>query len=231
MNHGEAIKVAVIDREGFYIDAVMSVLAQQPDIEIVGSATIKENFANDAHEAEIIVLQNETVPLTRELIQEIQCELPEARVVILGAPDDDDVLISYIECGAIGYVRSTEDFDQLMQVIRIVRSGEAVVHPGLVAPLCRRLSEVSRMMREIFPVDLDGIELTPRQEEVISLLVKGHSNQEIADELDISIGTVKNHVHKIFSQLGVSSREQAAAIYTRLQDEPKAAVPALVESD
>lgn len=209
-------KVAVIDRQGFFIEAVMAVLKQQPDLDIVASATIYEDFVEEASEAEIIVLQQETVALTRELIEMIAEELPGTELIVLGASNDCDVLISFIECGAIGYVREDEDFDQLLQVIRVVRSGQALAHPELIAPMFRRLGELGQMWRELYPVASGDVALTDRQKEVVKLLVQGQSNAEIAEKLDISVGTVKNHVHKIFGRLGVSSREQAAVVYERL---------------
>jgi DNA-binding NarL/FixJ family response regulator len=217
----KAIQVAVIDREGFFIDAVAHVLEQQPDIEVIATATIFEDFVESAKSAEIIVLQQETVDLTKELIELIGGKLPNAKLVVLGAVSDDEVLISYIERGAIGYVRKSEEFDRLLSVIRVVQRGEALAHPELVAPLFRRLAEIRRSWRELYPVDAGEVALTSRQCEVMELIVNGCSNAEIAEELSISIGTVKNHVHKIFGQLGVGSREQAATVFARLETSAK----------
>jgi DNA-binding NarL/FixJ family response regulator len=216
-----SIKVAVIDRHGFYIDAVMTILSTQPDLEVVEGATIFEDYVESANGADVIILQQETNPLTRELLRDLHSELPEAKLVVLGAPADDEVIISYIECGAIGYVRENEEIDELLNVIRVVCAGEALAHPSLIAPLYRRLSEISRNLSELFPSDVTDATLTERQQEVIELLVDGRSNAEIADSLNISIGTVKNHVHKIFDRLGVHSRDQAALVYSQLTDGAK----------
>ena len=213
----DPIRVAVIDREGFYIDAIENTLEQQPDIDVVATATIFEDFVEEAKRAEIIVLQQEAVDLTKELIDLVSAELPQAQIVILGAKDDDDALLAYIERGAIGYVRETEQFDYLLHVIRVVHNGQALAHPELIAPLYRRLAEIRRFWRELSPVDIGEVALTSRQREVMQLIKSGCSNAEIADELSISVGTVKNHVHKIFGQLGVRSREQAAMIFARLE--------------
>lgn len=215
----DVIKVAIIDQTGFYIDAVLNVLEQQPDIHVTDTQTIFEDTFRDLAAAEIIILQQETYRLTRRLIQQITTALPEAKLIVLGAPDDERTLVDYIESGAIGYVRDTESFDQLLQVVRVVHNGGTVVHPELIAPLCERLAGLGRSIRELYPDGAEAIDLTARQEEVMDLLVKGHSNQEIADELSISIGTVKNHIHKIFARLGVSSRDQAAVVYSKLKNE------------
>ena len=218
----DAIKVAVIDRQGFFIEAITAVLEQQPDIEVVANATIFEDFIEEAQGAEVVVLQQETVELTKELLELFADQLPQVDVVVLGAADDRDTLISYIERGAFGYVRENEDFDQLVQVIRVVQRGQALAHPELIAPLYRRLAEIGRMWRELYPADVGKVALTDRQREVMELLVAGRSNGEIADTLSISIGTVKNHVHKIYQRLGVGSREQATTVFTRLNETAKA---------
>ncbi len=214
---GERTRVAVIDREGFYIEAVVAVLNQQPDLEVVASATIFEDFVEHAAAAEIVILQQETVDLTRELLGMLAEALPGTQLIVLGADSDHDTLIAYVESGAIGYVRDDEDFDKLLQVIRVVHSGEALAHPELIAPIFRRLAELGELWRELYPVDIGDVTLTARQQEVVELLVDGRSNAEIAEALNISVGTVKNHVHKIFGRLGVSSREQAAIVFERLQ--------------
>lgn len=212
----EATRVAVIDRQGFFIEAVVAVLEQQPDIDVVASATIFEDFVQEAKGAEIIVLQQETLDLTKELIEKIRDEMPEAQLVVLGATNDIETLITFIECGAIGYVLEEEDFDQLLQVVRVVRSGEALSHPALIAPMYRRLAELGQIWRDLYPAADGHAALTDRQMEVMELMVDGKSNAEIATALDISVGTVKNHVHKIFGRLGISSRDQASVVYERL---------------
>ena len=215
----EPIKVAFIDREGFYIDAMITGLEQQPDIDVVASSTIYEEFLENVDDAEIIILQQESNALTRQLLQQLRDGAPDARLIVTGAPDDRDVIVRYIESGAYGYVCDSEDFDQLLQVIRVVRSGEALARPNVIAPLYSRLAELGKLLEDLFPVNPGDIALTERQQEVMELLVLGRTNQEIADELDISVGTVKNHVHKIFSELGVGSREHAIAIYAQLSEQ------------
>ncbi len=217
------VKLAVIDREGFYIDAVRTVLEQQPDMEVVACATIFEDFVKQALPAEIVVLQQEkTSSLTRQLIRELSDPLPDAQVIVLGAPDDAEVLISYFESGAIAYVRDNELFDQLPQMIRIVRAGETTFQPELAAPLVRRLAELGRLVETFIPLSSGEVELTGRQREVLALIATGMTNQDIAEQLSISVGTVKNHVHKIFERLHVTSREQAAVVYERRPDKSKA---------
>jgi DNA-binding NarL/FixJ family response regulator len=211
------VQLAIIDRDGFYIDAVMAVLEQQPDMSVIANATIREDFAGQTECAEIVIIQQETPAVTRELIRQVRAETPGIKVIVLGARDDEQVLVSYIEAGAIGYVRENEPFDQLLQVVRVVGADETIVHPELVAPLCQRLAELGRLAYDFFHFERDGVELTGRQREVLDLLVEGLTNQEVAERLNISIGTVKNHIHKIFSVLHVKSREEAAAIYAQMK--------------
>ena len=214
------IRVIVIDREGFYIDAIMTVLDNQPDIDAIAGVEFYEDFVEPAQSADIAVIQYESDPaLTRQLILTVREDVPDAEVVLIGVPDDQDLIVSYLEAGALGYVRDTEETEDVLSSIRVIANGQALIDPELVAPVLRRLADLNAMVRELVPNSPSDIKLTNRQKDVIELVVRGHTNQEIADELELSIGTVKNHMNNILAEFGVPSRQQAAAIYLQMRDE------------
>jgi DNA-binding NarL/FixJ family response regulator len=216
---GQLISVAVIDREGFYLDAIITVLESQPDVDVVAGVTIYEDFVNPAQGAEIVVLQYESdLAQTRRIVNMIREDVPDTPVIIIGVPDDNDIIVGLFETGALGYVRESNTIEDVLQSLRVIANGQAIIDPQLVRPILQRLTELSLIVRDLSPVERSSIQLTPRQEEVLELVAKEYSNEQIAEELGVSIGTVKNHMNKILRAFGVPSRHHAASIFLQMHD-------------
>jgi DNA-binding NarL/FixJ family response regulator len=112
--------------------------------------------------------------------------------------------------------------DELFRHIQSVHRGKTLLSPSLAAVLMARLAELATCFEEMKPGLNQDLNLTPREREVMELLGQDFSNQEIADQLVIEVGTVKNHVHSILSKLNVSNRREAAtyAATTRVRNRP-----------
>jgi NarL family two-component system response regulator LiaR len=138
-----------------------------------------------------------------EAIQRIRVENPNARILVLTSFAEDDQVFSAVKSGALGYVLKDSSPDDLLEAIRDVYRGEPSLQPNIARKLLR---EISR------PADRELIEdpLTDREIEVLKLVARGLSNQEIADELVISEGTVRFHVSNILDKLHLANRTQAA---------------------
>jgi DNA-binding NarL/FixJ family response regulator len=106
----------------------------------------------------------------------------------------------------------------MIECIRNAQENQAIVSPKMAAVLMSRVVELARLLAEIKPAVYETNGLTPREMEVLSLIEKGMSNQEIADRLFIEVGTVKNHVHSILEKLEVGSRNDAAAYLSLIQE-------------
>jgi DNA-binding NarL/FixJ family response regulator len=128
---------------------------------------------------------------------------PEVRVVMLTASHDDVVLAAALEAGCAGFVTKSESLDTVLAAVRGAAAGEAVITPALLARLLPRLGARTRGRNP---------DLTPREREVLVLIARGGTNQQIANELSLSRDTVRNHVAQILSKLGVHSKLQAAAV-------------------
>jgi NarL family two-component system response regulator LiaR len=138
-----------------------------------------------------------------EAIQQIRSENPNARILVLTSFAEDDQVFSAVKSGALGYLLKDSSPDDLLQAIRDVHQGEPSLQPSIARKLLR---EISR------PADraLSEEPLTDREVEVLRLVARGLSNQEIADELYISEGTVRFHVSNILDKLHLANRTQAA---------------------
>ena len=125
--------------------------------------------------------------------------------MILTAYDDEQFIFSLLEAGAAGYLLKSVRSRELIDAIRRVYAGESVLHPVIARKVLNRFAS---------PQDKESKEklsevLSAREVDVIKLATKGLSNQEIADELCLSLRTVQGHLAHIFNKLGVSSRTEA----------------------
>ena len=218
------ITVVLADDHPVLREGIRNLLEQQPDIKVVGEA-------GNGHEAVArvralnpdIVLMDVVMPRLNgvEATKQIKKTNPTTAVLILSAYDNDRYVLGLLEAGAAGYLLKNATGQEVIQAIRSVYAGEAVLHPIVAA---RLLARAARYLPR--PTHGDGEEsLTGRELEVLKLAAKGHSNQEIANDLVLSVPTVKAHLVNIFNKLGVGSRTEAVMHGLRMgwlvvEDEP-----------
>lgn len=142
----------------------------------------------------------------------IKAELPETRIVIVTVSDDDDDLFEAIKSGAEGYLLKDISEEELGRTLTGIATGEPALSPGLAAKI---LDEFARLSREGPVKEADGDGLTPREREVLELVVTGATNREIAAALYISENTVNFHMKHILAKLHLKNRAQAVAYAIR----------------
>jgi DNA-binding NarL/FixJ family response regulator len=129
---------------------------------------------------------------------------PHIRILIVSMLEDDDSVFAAMRAGARGYLPKGANQAEMLRAIRAVANGEAIFGPGIAQRLMSFFSASrSSVAPRIFP------ELTDRESEVLALIAQGHTNEEIAVQLVLSLKTVRNHVSNIFSKLQVADRAQA----------------------
>jgi two-component system, NarL family, nitrate/nitrite response regulator NarL len=139
-------------------------------------------------------------------VHQLTSGVPPVKVILLGASDDEQLVLRCIEAGATGYLDADCAEDDVVAVILRVRCDDVIVTPKVLAALMRRVITSSPL------TPLSGVEhLTARERQVLSVMERGLSNKEIAGELHISVATVKHHVHRILEKLKVPRRSAAVA--------------------
>jgi len=138
-----------------------------------------------------------------EAIEEIKQANPDARILVITSFAEDDKVFPAIKAGALGYLLKDSPPDMLLQAIHDVYQGQSSLHPAIARKLIRELNQPSELPPTEEP-------LTRREVEVLRLVARGLSNQEIADQLVVSEGTVRIHVSNILTKLHLANRTQAA---------------------
>jgi DNA-binding NarL/FixJ family response regulator len=132
-----------------------------------------------------------------------------------------------VEAGALASIDRSATVGEILHTIRCVGRGEALLTPALAGAMVARLGELRRLVDAWMP-NLAGIDILSRRErEVLYLISQDFSNQDIAHQLTIEVGTVKNHVHNILGKLKVGNRQEAASYYFLQQEKPYFALRAV----
>ena len=144
---------------------------------------------------------------------------PDVPVVVISVREDMQTILEALRAGAMGYIPKTSSPDVTMNAIRLVLSGGIYVPPDALqlgaGYRAESLSSLSELPGEVMPTR-PVHRLTSRQVDVMDLITEGRSNKEVASELNLTPGTVKMHLSRIYKVLGVASRTKAIAKYTRL---------------
>jgi two-component system, NarL family, response regulator NreC len=198
-----SIRVLVVDDHAVVRTGLRRVLDAEPDIETVGEAPNAERavFEAMAHTPDV-VLMDVVMPGKSgiEIIPTLQQNAPQARVLVLSMQDDPRYLREAFDAGASGYVLKEAADTEVVDAVRAVAAGGRYVHPALGA----RLVEAEAAERRRAEED----PLSEREREVLRLLALGHTNQEIAKLLYISVRTAETHRAHIMQKLRLSSRAE-----------------------
>jgi two-component system, NarL family, nitrate/nitrite response regulator NarL len=208
---GNKIRVAIIDPHPIFRDGVVCTLAGQADIEIVDQGASAEDAIRIAADSkpDVLVLDTSVRGGGMNAIETIARECPMVKTLILTMTADQENVCNALKWGARGYLLKGTSGSELVTTVRSLSQGECYVSPNLAASLLMRPSIASVETEK----RVDRLsDLTPREEQVLSILKEGHSNKEIGKKLDLSEKTIKHHLTRILQKLQVRNRVEAALL-------------------
>lgn len=212
----DPIRVLIADDHQLVRQGMAALLSVKPEFEILGQARdgveaveLATSLSPDIILMDLQMPHKDGIEATREIKE----DNPEARILIITSFAEDENVYLAIKAGALGYLLKDSSPEELMQAIHDVCEGRLSLHPNIALKLIEELNR---------PTDLQPTDdpLTERESEVLKLVAKGRTNQEIAEELVLSDRTVGAHVSNILSKLHLANRTQAAlyALRTGLSD-------------
>jgi DNA-binding NarL/FixJ family response regulator len=205
------IRVLLADDHHLFREGLANILNAQPDFDVVGEA-------NDGLEVLVkarklnpdLILMDVGMPGCDgvEATQRVKEELPHVTIVMLTVRNENEKLFEAIKSGAQGYLLKSIRSKELLSMLRGAVRGEAAITPALGGRMLEEFRRLSHQARQV--PEEEVATLTGREQEVLSLVAQGATDQEIAEALVISIHTVKSHMRNILSKLHLGQRHEAA---------------------
>lgn len=209
------IQVLLVDDQTLVRQGIQMLLEIEADIQVIGQAEngrealqLVEALRPDVVLMDVRMPEMDGVAAT----QAISARFPDTGVIILTTFEDDESVFGGLEAGARGYLLKDISSEEMAQAIRKVAAGEALIQPSITRKVLAEFSRLATAAEKSANKSLQPAlvePLTEREQEVLCALAKGLSNREIAQQLVITEGTVKNHVSSLIAKLGVRDRTQA----------------------
>jgi len=204
------MKIIICDDQAVVRDGLEMLLTLEKDIEVLGTAQDGAEAVElvSKHQPDLVLMDLKMAGVNGiEATRQIRAKYPDVKVLVLTTYDDDEWVFDAIRAGASGYLLKDTPREKVVEAIRGSLEGKSFVDPAVAGKL---MGQVASSQTQ--PSSLLTDKLTERETDVLRLLAKGLNNAEIAGQLHLSEGTVRNHVSAILDKLEVSDRTQAAVI-------------------
>ncbi len=198
------IRIIVVDDHPVVREGLVAILSTQADFAVVGEASdgLQALELCQRIQADMLLLDLELPALDGvAVLERLDFAAISLRVLVFTAFDTDERIIGAVRAGAQGYLLKGAPRDELFAAIRLINAGGSTLHPLIASKLLRQVQR-----------DINLIELTPREHEVLQQLAQGLANKQIAYQLNITERTVKFHLNSIFQKLGAHNRTEAVSI-------------------
>ena len=208
--NSDILRIMIVDDHEVVRLGLSNLLTRQPGWEVVAEAgTVADAIRlADEHRPDVIVMDirlsdGSGIDACREIVK----AQPDIKVIMLTSFAEDDLLFSAISAGAVGYVLKQVGNDDLLRAIETIARGDALLDPTITGQVLAKLRDSTRS--EAF------VNLTDQELRVLALITQGKTNKEIAADLYLGEGTVRNYVSNILDKLSLSNRAEATAYAVR----------------
>jgi DNA-binding NarL/FixJ family response regulator len=201
------IRVLLVDDQDLLRQGLASLLALEEDLEIVGQASHGDEAIDQATKLQPdVILMDVRMPVCDGVTatREIHHRFPWMRILVLTTFDDDEYIWQSLQAGALGYLLKSTPSSQLANAIRTLYQGHSQLGPGIASKVFAQITS------QIPEPPATHHHFSDREKEILQLLGQGLNNKEIAQQLFLTEGTVKNHISRILAELGMRDRTQAA---------------------
>jgi DNA-binding NarL/FixJ family response regulator len=206
------IKLLLVDDQDILVEGLKLILGMEEDIEISGTA----NNGKKAYEfckwnmPDIVLMDIQMPELNGvEVTKMIHRDFPKIKVIVLTTFNDDEYIYDALKNGASGYLLKDTSPSEIARAVRTVYKGGALIQSEVAVKVIDKFSELAKGKREK-SIDPRAELLTDREKDICRLIGEGKNNKEIADELFLSQGTVKNHITRVLIKLDLRDRTQLA---------------------
>ncbi len=210
------IRVLIVERTMLMCN-LTRVAIEQEDMVVVGATTHMPGAIDALPMCDVLTVRHEPLDdLALRVIEHAAEHHPGIKPMVLNVPQNNPLILAYIEAGAAGYALDTDSLSSSRCQIQSVYHGEPVVCPTVAANIMLRMRELTRERQAQLHGEQSANALTLREREVMNAVAQSLTNRQIAEKLRIGVGTVKNHVHSILQKLNVANRKAAAAYFATL---------------
>jgi DNA-binding NarL/FixJ family response regulator len=221
-------RLLIVDDDARIRNAFGSVFSREPDLEVTAQSRNTLEAASLCRELQPnLALVDLRTPIAGacEIIEELKAECPKLCILAIVDEVDEDALLRVVKCGVSGYVLKESAPTELLTAVRMALAGKMPLNRELAMRLLRRLAGDASRERigsstpesaSTEPADKNKMVFTPRELEVLTRLAAGKTNRQIAQELHVSLSTVKRHMERILPKLGVADRTHAAVTALQL---------------
>ena len=202
------MRIVIADDDMLVSGALRTILEKDQDIEVQGIASNGKEAIElyRKYEPDVLLMDIRMSPMSGlEASEEILKEKPEAKILLLTTFSDDEYIVKALKCGVKGYLLK-QDYASILSALRAVCSGQTVFGAEIV-------SKIPDLIRKEDEFDYAARGINEREKKIIRLIADGNSNKEIAAELYLSEGTIRNYLSSILDKLQLRDRTQVAVFY------------------
>ncbi len=205
------IRILLVDDQALFREGLRTLLSVHADLAVVGEAANGNEAIQRAKTLQpSVILMDLRMPVLGgvEATRRVRALDPAVKVIVLTTFDDDEEVFEALHAGAVGYLLKGAPSEKLVEAIRAAARGESFLQPSIASKVLAEFNRLSHASPR--PVIALLEPLSERERDVLRFLARGMSNKEIAAELNLAEGTVKNHMSNVLGKLGVLDRTQAA---------------------